>query len=89
MRRVLSPRDVKGGLPVPAITPHVAQEHLLNAPGASVSAKELRMAYEGWGAKQGLAPLSVAKFAAELKGLGDAKWKTAGLIRYRDLRLAA
>ena len=92
MRRVLSARDTEGGLPVPVITPHVAafvQEYLQDAPGASVAAKDLRAAYEGWCAKQGLAPLSVPKLAAELKGLGYAKWKTAGLIRYRDLRLAA
>jgi len=92
MRRVLSARDTEGGLPVPVITPHVpafVQEYLQDAPGASVAAKDLRAAYEGWCAKQGLAPLSVPKLAAELKGLGYAKWKTAGLIRYRDLRLAA
>jgi hypothetical protein len=29
------------------------------------------------------------KFAAELKGLGYAKWKSCGLIRYRDLQFVA
>jgi len=60
-----------------------------HATGASVATRDLRAAYEGWFAKQGFAPLSVPKLAAELKGLGYAKWKTAGLSRYRDLRLPA
>jgi hypothetical protein len=29
------------------------------------------------------------KFAAELKRLGYAKWKSCGLIRYRDLPFVA
>jgi len=86
LRPVPSQRDhVKEG-------PHVAnfvQERLQGAPGASVAARDLRAAYEGWCAKQGLAPLSVPKLAAELKGLGYVKWKSVGVMRYRDLRFAA
>jgi hypothetical protein len=55
----------------------------------SVAAKELRAAYEAWCAAQGYEPLSMPKLAAELKTLGYAKWKSCGLIRYRDLKLVA
>jgi len=36
-----------------------------------------------------LAPLSLPRLAAELKALGYIKWKSCGVIRYRDLELAA
>jgi len=39
--------------------------------------------------KNPTAPLSMPKFAAELKALGYDKWKSCGLIRYRGLRFAA
>ena len=32
-------------------------------------------------------PLSVPKFAAELKALGFDKWKSCGLMRYRNVSL--
>jgi hypothetical protein len=34
-------------------------------------------------------PLSLPKFAGELKALGYNKWKSCGVIRYRGLRFAA
>ena len=57
--------------------------------GRVVAAKELRAAYEAWCAAQGYEPLSEPKLAAELKALGYDKWKSCGLIRYRDLQLVA
>ena len=71
---------------------HVAafvRERLRNAPGASLAAKDLRVAYEAWCTKQGHQRLTVPKFAAELKALGYGKWKSCGLMRYRGLQLVA
>ena len=97
-----SPREqVKGGSPVPQGGPtrkanvtgsHVAafvEARLQNAPGASLAAKDLRAADEAWCAKQSHPPLTVPKFAADLKALGYDKWKSCGLIRYRGLQLVA
>ena len=97
-----SPREqAKGGSPVTQGGPtrkasatgsHVAafvEARLQNAPGASLAAKDLRAAYEAWCAKQGHPPLTVPKFAAELKALGYDKWKSCGLMRYRGLQLVA
>jgi hypothetical protein len=55
----------------------------------SLAAKELRHVYETWCQLRGHEPLSPQKFAVELKGLGCDKWKSCGLIRYRDLELVA
>jgi hypothetical protein len=66
---------------------HVARQRVDE--GTKSAAKDLRGAYESWCTKQGHAPLSVPKFAAELKGLGYVKWKSVGVMRYRDLRFAA
>jgi hypothetical protein len=55
----------------------------------SLAAKELRAVYESWCNLLGYQPLTAAKFAVELKKLGFAKWKSCGLIRYRDLQLVA
>ena len=102
MRPLSSPRDIgKGGSPTPqggspqglsVIGSHVpafVQERLQNSPGASLAASDLRAAYEAWCATHGYQPLTVPKFAAELKVLGYGKWKSCGLIRYRDLQLVA
>ena len=101
MRPPSSPREqAKGGSPVPQGGPtgkgsvtgsHVAAfvQERLRCPGASLAAKDLRAAYEAWCAKQGHPPLTVPKFAAELKALGYDKWKSCGLMRYRDLQLVA
>jgi hypothetical protein len=64
------------------------EERLQNARGASIAASELRSAYEVWCDAHGHTPLSSPKFAAELKALGYDKWKSCGLIRYRDLQVA-
>jgi hypothetical protein len=50
---------------------------------------ELRGVYEAWCKLRGCEPFTVPKFAAELKRLGVDKWKSSGLIRYRDLQLIA
>jgi len=55
----------------------------------SVAAKELRAAYEAWCATKGHEPLSMPRLAAELKTLGYDKWKSCGLMRYRDLQFVA
>jgi hypothetical protein len=63
-------------------------ERLRNARGALIAASELRLTYEVWCAAHRHTPLSSPKFAAELKALGYDKWKSCGLIRYRDLQVA-
>jgi hypothetical protein len=71
---------------------HVAvfvQERLQKVTGSSLSSKELRAVYESWCAERGHPPLTVPKFAAELKALGYDKWKSSGLMRYRDMQLVA
>jgi len=55
----------------------------------SLGATELRGAYEAWCKLRGYEPLTVPKLAAELKRLGVDKWKSSGLIRYRDIQLVA
>jgi hypothetical protein len=79
-----------GGLAL--IGSHVSafvQERLRHAHGASIAAKDLRAAYESWCSVHGHTPLSQPKLAAELKALGYGKWKSCGLMRYRDLQLVA
>src|SRR5262249_23738451 len=71
---------------------HVAAfvcDRLQISKGSSVAASDLRATYERWCAARGRTPLTSPRFAAELKRLGFAKWKSCGLIRYRDLQLAA
>jgi hypothetical protein len=69
--------------------PEFARECLRSAVGSSLGASELRARYEVWCAVHGQKPLSMQKLGAELSGLGFAKWKSRGLIRYRDLQLVA
>jgi hypothetical protein len=83
----------RGGSPggVSVLGSHVlafVEERLQNAPGASLAAKDLRTTYESWCAAHGHEPLSQPKLAAELKALGYDKWKSCGLMRYRDLLVA-
>jgi len=52
-------------------------------------ASELRGSYETWCAVHDYEPVTQQKLGAELKGFGFAKWKSCGLIRYRDLQLIA
>jgi hypothetical protein len=65
------------------------QERLRHEHGASIAARDLRAIYESWCAVHGRAAVSQPKLAAELKALGHGKWKSCGLVRYRDLQLAA
>ena len=58
-------------------------------PGHRWRPRTCGLAYEAWCATHGYPPLTVPKFAAELKALGYDKWKSSGLIRYRDLQLVA
>ena len=69
--------------------PAFVQQRLHSAKGMSVAAKELRAAYEAWCATKGHEPLSMPRLAAELKTLGYDKWKSCGLMRYRDLQFVA
>ena len=56
--------------------------------GASLGASELRAAYEDWCASGAHEPLSQQKLGNVLRQFGLAKWKSCGLIRYRDVQLA-
>ena len=67
--------------------PAFVQQRLQRATGKSVSHEELRAAYEAWCAMHGYQPLSVPKFATELKAFGFEKWKSYGLMRYRNVSL--
>jgi hypothetical protein len=69
--------------------PAFVQGRLQNAPDASLTARDLRAAYENWCALFGQTPLTQPKLAADLKALGYDKWKSCGLIRYRGLQLVA
>ena len=69
--------------------PAFLQQRLRKASGWSLGFKELRAAYETWCSAHGYEPLSVPRFAGELKELGYGKWKSCGVIRYRDLQLVA
>jgi len=64
------------------------QQRLRTAKGMSIAAMELRAAYETWCAEQGHVPLSWPRLAAKLKALGYDKWKSCGVIRYRNLIMA-
>jgi hypothetical protein len=80
------------GCALPATGSHVpvfVQQRLQNTKGMSVAYKDLRASYEHWCAGHGHTALSQPKLAAELKALGYDKWKSCGLMRYRDLRLVA
>ena len=66
-----------------------AEECLRAVEGTSVAASDIGTAYHLWCAARGHVPLSVPKLAAELKELGYVKWKSRGLMRYRDLQLVA
>ena len=82
----------QGRIPEIDISSHVAafvRQRLETSNGSSLAAGELRVAYEAWCATQGHKPLSLPKFAAELKALGYDKWKSCGVIRYRGVRFAA
>ena len=88
-----SPRRQRGPSgALPETQSHVSafiQQRLHSAKGTSVAAKELRAVYEAWCDAHGHDPLSQKKLAAELKALGYNKWKSCGLIRYRNLQLVA
>ena len=84
-RRAYMPRDAK-------IAAHVNEFIRLRvrpAAGASLGASEMRAAYEDWCTRRACEPLSQQKLGAELTKLGFARWKSCGLIRYRDLQLVA
>ena len=77
---------------VPLAGSHVAAfvaDCLVTVPGASLATADIRTAYEAWCAANGHEPLSQQKLSAELLRLGCSKWKSCGLIRYRDLQLVA
>ena len=85
--RLCQPDDV-----LPETQSHVpvfVQQCLQAAKGSSIAARELRSVYEAWCAGRGLEALSQPKLAAELKALGCDKWKSCGLMRYRDLQVVA
>jgi hypothetical protein len=84
------PRPSRSGVSVVGShVPEFARERLQSAARTSLGASNLRVAYMVWCAVHGHEPLSQQKLGAELRGLGFAKWKSCGLIRYRDLQLVA
>lgn len=64
-----------------------ARERLQPAVGMSLGAFDLRRAYEEWCATDSQEPLSQQKVGVELSALGYTRWKSCGLIRYRDVQL--
>jgi hypothetical protein len=56
---------------------------------AAALRSDVLASYHIWCAARGHAPLSMPRLAAELKELGYVKWKSNGLMRYRDLQLVA
>ena len=85
-------RPISMGRDPPNIGNHVPEfvrQCLKPAPGTSLGASELRATYEAWCADHDYGPLSQQRLGVELRGLGLAKWKSCGLIRYRNLQLVA
>jgi hypothetical protein len=74
---------------LPSHVQNFVQQRLKKVTGMSLGATELRSVYEAWCESRGYEPLTPPKFAAELKRLGLDKWKSSGLIRYRDLQFVA
>jgi hypothetical protein len=81
--------NVASATALPSHVGDFVQQRLKKATGMSLAAKELRHVYETWCQLRGHEPRSPQKFAVELKGLGFDKWKSCGLMRYRDLQLVA
>jgi hypothetical protein len=87
---LILPGQPDGSTPeMPSHVTAFVEERLQRAKGISLAAKELREVYVAWCAVKGCEPHSIPKLAAELKKLGCEKWKSNGLVRYRDLKLAA
>ena len=84
-----SPRSMGRDISRSSHVPDFVRECLEPASGSSLGASELRATYEAWCADHDYEPLSQQKLGAELTGLGFTKWKSCGLIRYRDLQLVA
>ena len=74
---------------LPSHVSDFVQQRLKRETGMSLGAAELRSVYEAWCQLRCHEPLTVPKFAAGLTRLGFDKWKSSGLIRYRDIQLAA
>jgi hypothetical protein len=85
----LQGKDGSGLAVVGSHVPAFVRDRLRHAHGASITAGDLRATYEDWCAGHGHTALSQPRLAAELKALGYTKWKSSGLIRYRDLQLVA
>ena len=84
----LQGKDGSGLAVIGSHVPAFVRECIQPAHRASIAAKDLRATYESWCAIHGHAALSQPKLAAQLKALGYTKWKSSGLIRYRDLQIA-
>ena len=67
--------EIKIGSHVPAFV----RERLETSSGSSLAAGELHVAYEAWCGTHDHKPLSMPKFAAELKALGYASGRAAAL----------
>jgi hypothetical protein len=80
-------RSMRRGIPRSSHVTEFVRQCLEPASGTSIGASELRATYEAWCADHDYEPLSQQKLGVDLMGLGFAKWKSRGLIRYRDLQL--
>jgi hypothetical protein len=87
--QVVPPRPGTGLSLVGSHIPDFVRDCLHHSPGKSQGASDVWAAYETWCAIHGHAPMSRQKLGAELTGLGFLKWKSCGLIRYRDVQLVA
>ena len=87
--QVVPPRPGTGLALVGSHIPNFVRDCLHRSPGRSLGASDVWDAYETWCAIHGHAPMSRQKLGAELTGLGFLKWKSCGLIRYRDVQLVA
>ena len=78
-----------GAAPVDGSVAEFASDHLQPAAGGSIAAADARAKYKAWCAARGHTPMSQQRLGLELRRLGFAKWKSCGLIRYRDVELRA
>lgn len=64
------------------------EDVLVSAAGYTVMANRLFRAYEQYCDKNGLFKLSQTKFGTKLSDRGYQKYKTAGIIHYKDMKIA-
>jgi hypothetical protein len=66
-----------------------AEAGLRAVTGTSIGASELMAAYRDWCMRHGIKPLTQQNLGARLTALGFTRSKSCGLVRYRDVQIAA